>query len=316
MKIIAELGSNYKTFEDCKNAIGLAKNCGADAIKFQLYTHMELYGLPGTLPGEMPKEWIEPLALKAKATGIEFMCTAFSAEGVRFIDPYVVNHKLASSEMCHVEMIEELCKTQKHVYVSTGGQTQSDIRMMRTYFTDATFLYCEASYPARHIDMRKLALLQNIAACANVGFSDHSIDVFTTPMAALNAGAVVLEKHFNPFEYTDTPDAPHSLNCDDFKAMTRCLNGKDMKLDFHFGPTKAERPMMLRHKRRVIATKYIKKGDSFLPGVNFGIFRSKVDDEKGSHPFLIGMARDLLAPKDYIAGEPIDFHWVDYDCYE
>ena len=42
--IIAEVGSCWETWEHCKDAINLAKNCGADAVKFQLFNHKDLYG--------------------------------------------------------------------------------------------------------------------------------------------------------------------------------------------------------------------------------------------------------------------------------
>lgn len=282
MKLIAELGSNWKTFDDCKNAISLAKAAGADAIKFQLYTHAELYGTPGTLPGEMPREWIPRLAEKARATDIEFMCTAFSHDGVRFVDPYVDTHKLASSEMCHRGMLDALKATGKPLIVSTGAQTQRDITNVAEYLAGraTTWLYCEAAYPSRHSDLRRMAQLAALIQ-APVGYSDHTLDVYNAPLIAQALGAVILEKHFNPFDYTDTPDAGHSLSTEDFLRMVHALKGIQEPL----GPTRAEMPMVLSHKRRLIATRAIALGEALTPE-NHGAYRYKHQDTEALHPMV------------------------------
>lgn len=303
MKVIAELGSNFKSFDDCKNAISIAKQLKADAIKFQLYTHSELYGVPGILPGVIPKEWIPKLKEKAEACGIEFMCTAFSPQGVKFIDDFVDTHKLASSEMCHRGMLDVLRETHKPVYISTGAQTENDICTVNRYMAGCpiTFLYCEAVYPSHKSDLRRILRLREITN-RDVGFSDHTTDIYNLPRIAQDMWCDVLEKHFNPFDYTDTPDAPHSLNTEDFQSMIRCLQESQGFTQIMMGPTKDELPMILRHKRRIIATTEIKVGDQLRLGENCGIFRSKKSDVTAQHPFTTQLG---LATRDYVPGDGI-----------
>ena len=47
--IIAEIGSNWRTIEDCIESIKIAKDVGADAVKFQIFNFESLYGLPKKL---------------------------------------------------------------------------------------------------------------------------------------------------------------------------------------------------------------------------------------------------------------------------
>jgi len=312
MKIIAEVGSNFKSLDDCINATHLAKSVGADAVKFQLYTHDELYGYPCELAshtGIMPKEWLPKLSEKAKAVGIEFMCTPFSVDGVTAINPYVETHKLASSEMCHVDMLAVLMALGKPLYISTGGQSLADIAAVAELLDEVpgrnvTFLYCEAAYPSTHVDMRKLSLMDELVGSMGfmTGFSDHSKEVYSVPMLARDNGALVLEKHFNPFNYTDTPDAPHALNVDDFKAMVHALQYTD---EPRLGWVKSEQDMVFRHKRRAIVTADIKPGDTLTYNQNFGLYRSKVNDAVGAHPATVHLITGRISKVTKAVGEPL-----------
>jgi len=302
MKIIAELGSNWKTFEDCKDACSIAKKCGADAIKFQLYSHQELFGHSGRISAEMPRDWIPLLASKCQAVGIEFMCTAFSVEGLKITDPYVETHKLASSEMNHVDMIRFLETCGKEIIVSTGGHTETDIQIVNNMLENAfvVFLHCEASYPSNHSNLRKILRLRELTG-RPAGLSDHSLDVFNIPLMAFEYGADLLEKHYNPFNYTDTPDAGHSLSSEDFLAMTKNINTTKLPV---VCPSKEELAMILRHNRRMIATRVIKVGDTLRKDDNYGIYRSLKSDLKGAHP--VSMIDNQVSRHDYNVGDAIE----------
>jgi N,N'-diacetyllegionaminate synthase len=83
--IIADIGSNHRGKLDLAiRAVQAAKDWGADVVKYQLYTHEELYGLPMPQPSQGDKvtgfqrEWLEPVAKECERVGIEFMITAFS----------------------------------------------------------------------------------------------------------------------------------------------------------------------------------------------------------------------------------------------
>ena len=321
--IIAEVGSCWGTFEHVKDSIGLAKNCGADAVKFQFFTPQDLYGFPsheyeaGVSPW-FHHGWLAGLKQKADASGIELLCSAFSVDGLKAVDPYVSAHKLASSENNHLRMLEWLRDCGKPVLLSTGGSGKSDIGLaMATvnglnYKSDeiqkriaevrplentrAIPLYCVSDYPAKRINLERVAELK--AQYGIAGYSDHSLDAHEIPYQATRSyGACVVEKHVNFFD-VQGPDAPHSLSREDFKAMCDRLRGNAVA-------ESGQKEMTTRHNRRLIATKPIQIGEKLLEGVNFGIYRSTTDDLNGASPFMIDKYNGKEAKRLIFAGDSI-----------
>lgn len=286
--IICEIGSNWRNLQDCLDSIIQAKLSGADAVKFQLYTHKSLYGFSGDIAGKLDAAWLPDLKAQCDRVDIDFMCSAFSPELVAAVDPFVKRHKVASSEMCHVRMLERLKEIGKPVIMSTGAQTVLDIRAAIQVLDKipVTLMYCVASYPANEIDLQIIRIMTSEFSIP-VGFSDHSLDYLNIPwMAAHMFGATVIEKHFTAIDAV-TPDSGHSLNPDQFKKMVQKIRGEYKSV---IGPTPGEKDMILRHKRRLIAIRDIETGDVLKEGYNFGIYRSLKDNTHAHSPFAVDVA--------------------------
>lgn len=320
--IICEIGSNWTSLDDCLESIRQAKGAGADAVKFQLFTQKELYGVDQvhglTLsndyrPPFLNPEWLPKLKHECNKMNIEFMCTAFSPEGYDVVNPYVNIHKVASAEMTHVRILEKLRSLGKPVIMSTGASGRQDVEMAIKHLTNdfegetpvqtpIVLMYCVASYPANEIDLNKIQLMKAIYGLP-CGYSDHSTDVLTIPPMSIHHEACVLEKHFTAID-ADTPDKGHSLNPNQFKKMVdriRC-NGR---YDINLGPHPSEQPMILKHNRRLIAIKDIAKGETLQEGVNFGIYRSLKDDTHAFSPFAIDHVNGKASLTDIKAGNGI-----------
>jgi len=288
--ILADIGSNHRnSLEIAYAQIEAAKAAGCDAAKFQLFTHAELYGLPGKLEYELPVEWLPKLKECADRNGIEFMCSAFSPEGVRAVDPFVTHHKLASAEMKHVEMIAAIKDTRKPWIVSTGGATKPEVQWLIDNFDDGrmTILECVALYPSlahvydlntfRHYDSFNIPY----------GLSDHTVSN-SVALAALGLGARVFEKHFDDMDYGDaTPDSPVSLNSSEMRAYCESIHEAYSALGDGEKSNRHQHDMAKRWRRRLIATKDLLAGDVLHRGLNFGIYRSLVDDTRGAPPEAI-----------------------------
>ncbi len=331
--IIAEVGSNWTCFEDAISSIGLAKNAGADSVKFQLFSPNDLYG-PGlkqwdaikfTSDTEFSMDyqspylnplWLPKLKEKADACGIEFMVTAFSPEGVAAVNPFVSVHKIASSCLTYPHLLEAVKKTGKPVILSTGASNSGDIKIALQGHPQLSWkgfpkdyplvlMYCNAAYPSKRHNLFLMGELKNFGY--PVGFSDHSLDVIYAPLSAVrHFSAVVIEKHFTAIE-ADTPDSGHSLNVDGFKCMVDYIRGTRVG---HLNPTSEEKDMFLRHNVRLVATKDLKRGDTFKYGVNFGIFRALENDDQGAMGFCWDMLDGKPVTKDVAAGKGVSLGHV------
>lgn len=272
--IIAEVGSNWQTLEHCLESIEQAKAVGADAVKFQAFDYEALYGVDyaDDMTGQLPIHWLPKLKAKADQLGIEFMCTAFSPELVAAVDPYVEVHKVASSDLCYPQLLEAVAKTGKPVLLSLGASSNEERRMAWAVLDEARAmtisLVCTAAYPADFSDLKGVR--------CGFGLSDHTLG-YTAVVEACRQGAPVIEKHFTAFPELDTPDRPHSLNPKQFKRMVDIIRGCEVESE--------ESAMVLRHKRRLIATQDIEKGALLTFGSNYGAYRSLEDDTHGLSPF-------------------------------
>lgn len=237
MRVIAEVGSNWKSLMDCALSIKEAKSCGADAVKFQLFSPKELYGSDGsTKSGTTPyldPEWIHRLFELCQFEGIEFMCTAFSPHGYKFIDNYVETHKIASAEITDKAILEMVNSFKKPVYLSTGGASIDQVASALFILKDCpvTIFYCVTEYPAKIVDFRHLETLrETFGSQYKYGYSDHSIDVLNIPKMAYHHDCSVIEKHVNFTPYADTNDAPHALNAKELALMVKAVKGIEIPL--------------------------------------------------------------------------------------
>jgi len=302
--IIAEIGSNHSNFGEASESISIAKNCGADAAKFQLFSEHDLYGSGSKDYNIDPKDLVK-LKEKADACGIEFMCTAFSQDGYDIVNPLVKRHKIASSESNHPFLLNYVASFAKPVIVSFGASSTTDIEIAITYLGsgDITALYCVSDYPAKNVNLYGINKLKTILGgrCA-VGYSCHTKDWYTPAAAVHGHGAMVIEKHFKLKEM-NTPDNDHALLPEDFKKMVKAIRGNP--LDYIAFPDAQEKDAVELYNRRLVASKDIKAGEVLDPGSNIGIYRTRTRDREGLSPFAIFRLAGKLAVKDIKALEPI-----------
>jgi len=219
--VIAEIGHNHKgSVEIAKKLFLSAKDCGADAVKLQkrdnkeLYTS-EFYDQPyqsensyGTTYGkhrdylEFGKKEYKELIKYAKKINIEFLCTPFDFNSIKFLEDLNIKaYKIASADLINIPLIEAIAKTKKPLFLSTGGGNFEDVlrayKCINRVNKRLAILHCTASYPVELKDMNLNVIKKLKKKYPNnlIGLSDHENGIDAAPLAYM-LGARVFEKHF------------------------------------------------------------------------------------------------------------------------
>ncbi|MCL2480994.1 MAG: N-acetylneuraminate synthase family protein [Spirochaetaceae bacterium] len=262
MFIIAEAGTSHLgSIEKGYKLIEKAAWAGADCVKFQVVFADEIiHPLSGKvkLPGgdislyekfkeiEKNEDFFFKLKQEAEKSGLIFLATPFGIRSARMLKNIGVSViKIASPEINHYTLLEEVASYNLPLILSGGVSTLSDIEKAIEIIgrqRDIIFLHAVTAYPAPTEDYN-LALLKTLSAIFGfeTGVSDHSKDPLLVPMISAALGGVALEKHFTLDNSGDGLDDLIALNPDNFKLMVseiRSLlsqnNGKERDLELRF----------------------------------------------------------------------------------
>ena len=258
--IIAEAGVNYYEFADrfsvppleaAKMMTKAAAENGADAIKFQTYKakYLAMKDSPGAwdrndIPVETQFELFQmydrleendykELSEYAESIGIEFISTPFDLESADYLEPYMEEYKISSSDISNIPLIMKIAKKNLPIILSTGASTVEEIdeavSLIRKYNDrKLTLLHCVLEYPTPYAEanLLKIKSLKERYPDVIVGYSDHTkpdemMDVLKT---AFLLGGVVLEKHFTLDKtIKKRNDHFHSMDCEDLKKLKTSL---------------------------------------------------------------------------------------------
>jgi sialic acid synthase SpsE len=233
--IIAEIGSNWKDLHSAKKQITLAKKAGASAVKFQLFTFKELYGIEGENTHSLPREWVRELSLYCNSVNIDFLCSGFSVEGFKYLDPHVHIHKIASPEACCDKIKETVFSLGNPVILSNGCLTydeQFEIVDGPNWGASDVLLECISKYPATEEDY-DLSQIVEIAEDYDInwGISDHTKNNCVAVLAR-SLGASVFEKHVSFIDVGVTPDTCVSISGPEFEYYVKAIKAyKNTKYD-------------------------------------------------------------------------------------
>jgi N-acetylneuraminate synthase len=215
--IIGEIGINHNgDIQIAKKLIDVAKDAGADAVKFQkrtidlVYTK-ELLDSPRESPwGNTQRHQKEGLELSfeeykeidnyCREKGIEWFASAWDLESQKFLKQFDLKYnKVASAMLVFEPLLEMIASEQKHTFISTGMTDIKNIdravEIFRKKNCPFELMHCISTYPMDDEDanLNRIISLRNRYKC-NVGYSGHEVGLAVS-YAAAALGISSLERH-------------------------------------------------------------------------------------------------------------------------
>jgi sialic acid synthase SpsE len=227
--IVAEIASNWEgSFVKATKLIQESKNAGANAVKFQMWRANDLYNnnhpnWKFIKKSELTFKKAKKLKMIADNVGIEFFCSAFYPQAIKFLEKLKVKRYKIASRTCllqdpfALETLQEKSATKKPVIISMGmGGSRKKIERIFSK-NQKIFCYCISEYPTEinKIDWK--------SAIKYDGFSDHTLGIiapliFTMLHKQKGTKKIILEKHVKD-KNSKGPDASSSITTEELKEM-------------------------------------------------------------------------------------------------
>lgn len=281
--VIAEAGINHNgSFSIAKKLVKMAKNAGANCIKFQTHITEKEMIKTNIRPGNISKKTLwsiikncelsekEELKLSrfCKEQKILFLSTPFSIEAVDRLEKIKMPaYKIGSGELTNIPFLEKIAKTGKPVILSTGMSEMNEIKSTVSFFksrkTPLAILQTTSVYPSKYSDIN-LGMIEKYSKLFKipVGISDHSLG-FYTALGAVAKGACIIEKHITLDKKMPGPDQKLSLEPKELEELVKGCKAVKMAL----GSTKKilndEKPILQFARESIVTIANIKKNEIF-----------------------------------------------------
>lgn len=284
---IAEAGVNHNGDINLgKKLISVAKEAGADAVKFQTFRteniitptapkssyHIETTGAEQSWfdllkTQELDRKDHEILIEHAKNVGILFLSTPYDRESVDLLtDLDVAAFKVASTDANNIPLLRHMASKGRPIILSTAMCTLEEVResvaaIRHAGCEDLVLLHCTANYPARLEDSNLRAMVtMRREFGVPVGYSDH-VPGITNAIAATALGAVVYETHFTLDKNLPGPDHRSSLDPDELAKVIREIRATELALGSTVKqPADSEMENRTKLRKSVVATVEIQAG--------------------------------------------------------
>lgn len=212
-KVIAEIGCNHEgDFKKAVELTHLAVDVGADIVKYQSYTPERYISvdneerLKRVTHFALNKNQFLELHKITRDRDILFMSTPLTEDWVQFLNPLCCAFKIASGDITFKPVIKAAVKTGKHIFLSTGAATLSEIDRAVDWIQEEdkskplleklTLMHCVSAYPTP-VDQANIMTIPFLAQRygINIGYSNHVVGIEAS-LAAVALGATVIEVHF------------------------------------------------------------------------------------------------------------------------
>jgi N-acetylneuraminate synthase len=281
--LIAEIGSVHDgSFGNALKLIHLAKNSGANAVKFQY--HMPEFETSFDAPSPYyfknesrweyfsrisftKKQWHE-LYKEAKKIKLKFIVSPFSTEALENLNETGVDIiKIASGEVTNTFMLKKIALQKKPVILSTGMSSWDEIfdavKIFKSKKCDLTVMQCSSKYPCpeKDVGLNLITEYKKHFKC-NIGLSDHTMG-YAASISAAALGATCIEKHLTFHNGMYGSDSPNAMTPDKFKVLSEELFSTWKMKKFNVDKNKISQYKDMRRvfQKSIFINKTMSKGD-------------------------------------------------------
>lgn len=291
--IIAEAGVNHNgNLSIAKKMISVAKEAGADFIKFQTFKTKNLVTKNAKMANyqkrnifgkvenqfsmlkklEIDKSFHKILITECRKKKIKFLSTPFDLDSIDLLVKLKLKYfKIPSGEINNLVYLKKIGKLNKNIFISTGMSNLLEIKeaislliKSGTNKNKIHVMHCNTAYPTPFADVNLNAML-TIRKKFNIktGISDHSLGI-EVPIAAVALGATVVEKHFTMNKNYLGPDHKASLEPRELKEMISKIRNIEKALGSGIKKiSHSEKENIKIARKSIVAKLNINKGEKF-----------------------------------------------------
>jgi sialic acid synthase SpsE len=330
--IVAEVGINHNgDVERALEMIGVAKDAGCDAVKFQTFKAKEFINDPAqtyTYKSQGHEVTESMLAMfqryelsegawraikdECLRQDIQFISTPQNRSDLEFLRRLGVPAvKVGSDDFTYIPQLRDFAKSKLPLILSTGMSDLADVQNALDAIGafdgyPVILLVCTSQYPTPLADahLRRIPTLASAFPGLLVGFSDHTQGPQAAAMAAA-LGAVFFEKHFTLDVNLPGPDHWFSEDPQGLATWVRSIRDAETLLGQPFiRPTAKERENLSEYQRRMVASRVIRIGDIF-DETNVTMLRN--EGGRGLPPAVWDYVKGKTASRPFEPGNPIEF---------
>ena len=282
--IIAEIGSNHnQNWETTQQLIDKCRQAGVDAVKFQSFTvdnwlskdFTEFptiesdYKIRQKLRGaELSYELYQKASEYCDDIGLTCFSTPSHKEDVDQLAKIgVPAFKFGSVQITDIPTIKHAIGYQKPIILSGGASNMSEVLHTIENIsskTEMALLHCSSLYPCENYSRVNLDVLDSYMTMFDfpVGYSDHTMDPVTVPVAAVTKGADIIEKHVTLDRSMEGPDHSFALEPQELDRMVTAIRRTEDAIgDSYRYLLPAEDDISKLGRRSLVSTRNINEGE-------------------------------------------------------
>ena len=332
---IADIGASHDgDIERAKKLISLAKESGADAVKFQHFSAKTFVSDQGFSSltnsshqskwkksvyevyqdASIPLQWTRHLKDHSDNIGITFFSSPYGIEMIDHLEPYVSVWKVGSGDINYHKQLHKLGQTGKPILLATGASTLQEVveaaNICKEYTDKIVLMQCNTNYTGQdsnfdHINLNVLKQYREMFPDVILGLSDHTFG-HETVLGSIALGARVIEKHFTDDNNREGPDHPFSMNPVTWKNMVQ----SSVILQRSLGSTEKkvcpnEEQTVVLQRRSYVSNRNIKAGDK--------ITENDFSPKRPCPPNSVDINQNIenvVIKKDILIGESLTYEHI------